>query len=69
MAAASIFVTGISKIVQARSAQVTGPVDSYFVQITCEVQVLQPEQEVLRVVFERNLSTEEGRWRICDLIR
>ena len=45
------------------------PAETVFVQVTVEVQVLQPERDLVRVVFERPISTEDSRWRICDLIR
>jgi hypothetical protein len=64
-----IFVTGACSIVQARAVQIAAPVDTIFVQVTCEVQVLQPARDVVRVVYERPISTEGSRWRICDLIR
>ena len=62
------FVTGNASIVQARAAQITGPIDTIFVQVTCDIQVLQPERSLVRVVFEHPLGADEGRWRICDLI-
>jgi len=63
------FVTGESSIVQARMVHITGPAVTTFLQVTCQLQVLHPEEEVVRVVFERNITSEQGRWRICDLIR
>ena len=47
------FVTGNASIVQARAAQITGPIDTIFVQVTCDIQVLQPERSLVRVVFRR----------------
>ena len=50
------FVTGACSIVQARAVQIAHPVDTVFVQVTCEISVLQPEKDLVRVVFERPLA-------------
>lgn len=67
--ASPVFLTGAASVIQARAVQIAAPVETVFVQVTVEVQVLQPERDLVRVVFERPISTEDSRWRICDLIR
>jgi len=61
------FVTGDVSFVQARIVTLTVEGDHRFAQVTCDVTLIRPELQFVRLVFERALHAEAGEWRICDL--